>query len=282
MSGYIFILLLALSATIPKCYAYSSSMENIVTPQEVINNNRTRLVGGDGAVPLGVAPFVASLRSLANVHFCGAAILNTRYVVTAAQCTAGRTAANINVVVGTVQLVPSGVTHRGSAIVMYPHFNAANYVNDIALIYTATVISFTLNIQPISLLPSIISGGDVVVYGWGLVRRPGYPEEDVNYLQFLKANVVTNEQCQLEHTPQYAAIITNRNLCALGVNPNSGTCFGDEGGPLVYVIEDPSGFTPPIYQLAGISSWQVPCGTGVPDVYIRIAPYRLWILSNIQ
>lgn len=47
-----------------------------------------------------------------------------------------------------------------------------------------------------------------------------------------------------------------------------GTCHGDEGGALIV-----GG------QIVGVSSWQVPCAVGHPDVYERISSFRFWILS---
>lgn len=87
------------------------------------------MVGGVG-VTLGQVPSMASLRSLANFHFCGGSIINNRYVLTSAQCTAGRIGNSINVVVGTVTLNTGGVTYRSHNVTEHPLFDRATLSNE--------------------------------------------------------------------------------------------------------------------------------------------------------
>lgn len=88
-----------------------------------------RIVGGAG-VTLGQVPSMASLRSLTNFHFCGGSILNNRWILTAAQCTAGRVGNSINIVVGTVTLNAGGVTHRSHNYTEHPLFDRATLANE--------------------------------------------------------------------------------------------------------------------------------------------------------
>jgi trypsin len=81
-----------------------------------------RVVGGAG-VTLGQVPTMASLRSLQNFHFCGGTILSNRWVLTSAQCVAGKNNDAVNVVVGSVTLNAGGVTHRSFNITRHPSFN---------------------------------------------------------------------------------------------------------------------------------------------------------------
>lgn len=112
---------------------------------------------------------MVSLRSAANSHFCGGWIHNTRWVVTAAHCTAGRTVSNTFSVVGTVSLSNGGITMNTQFIQSHPNFNANTLANDIALIYTETEIVRTANVVPIPMsTTSIGSGVQAVVTGWGL------------------------------------------------------------------------------------------------------------------
>lgn len=80
--------------------------------------------------PISAAPFMASLRSITNVHFCGGAIVSTRYIVTAAQCTNGRAGTDINVVVGTSLRNSGGTTYRSSTIINNPFFDGATLENE--------------------------------------------------------------------------------------------------------------------------------------------------------
>lgn len=86
------------------------------------------MMGGD-FVQLGYAPYMASLRSLSNVHFCGGTIVSDRYILTAGQCNHGRTG-NINVVVGTVLRTGTGVTYVSSSYINHPGFNPDTLANE--------------------------------------------------------------------------------------------------------------------------------------------------------
>lgn len=97
--------------------------------EDVDIENEVKVIGG-GAVPFGQALFVASLRSLSNVYFCGGAILSTRFVLTSASCTAGRADNSINVIVGTPALLAPGSTHRSSIITTYPGFDPKTLENE--------------------------------------------------------------------------------------------------------------------------------------------------------
>lgn len=90
-----------------------------------------------------------------------------------------------------------------------------------------------------------------------------------NNLQRITTTTITNEECRARLTPQNAGRVNDKKLCTL-TRSSEGNCYGDEGGALI------SGG-----QLIGIASWQVPCATGVPDVYERVAAHRLWITSFI-
>lgn len=88
-------------------------------------------------------------------------------------------------------------------------------------------------------------------------------------LQRITTFTITNSDCRTRHSAQNQQRLFDNKICTL--QPGVGTCFGDEGGALVANNV-----------LIGISSWQVPCAQGFPDVYERISDKRLWIMSNIS
>lgn len=127
-----------------------------------------RIIGGHNAGD-GQYPYMVSLRSAANAHFCGGWIHNTRWIVSAAHCTIGRAIANTVSVVGSIRLSEGGITHRTQSIANHPNYNANNLANDISLLWTADPIVRTPLVQPIPLgRANIGSGTFAVVSGWGL------------------------------------------------------------------------------------------------------------------
>lgn len=124
-------------------------------------------MGGSNAAA-GQFPYQASLRTAGNGHFCGGWIHSTRWVVSAAHCTIGRTTGNTFVVVGALQRLTGGVNHPTSAVVNHPNYNANTLANDISVVQTAGAIAMNANVAPIP-LSRVNTGGGVaaVASGWG-------------------------------------------------------------------------------------------------------------------
>lgn len=83
-----------------------------------------RIVGGRAA-NLGEFPYQVSLRTAANFHFCGGAIISDTWVITAAHCIINRAQNSVRVIVGSVLLNSGGVTHISSRIITHPEYNSA-------------------------------------------------------------------------------------------------------------------------------------------------------------
>jgi trypsin len=141
--------------------------------------------------------------------------------------------------------------------------------SSISLVYSATVISFTTNIQTVALSANIIgSNVSTQISGWGSSAQTG--GVPANNLARLTLNTITNAECRSRHNEVDARRIFDGKICT-HTQAAQGTCFGDEGGALI------SGGS-----VIGVASWQTPCGVGRPDVYERIADKRLWITSIIS
>ncbi|KAJ6645258.1 Chymotrypsin-2 [Pseudolycoriella hygida] len=224
----------------------------------------SRIVGGSQASP-SQFPFQASLQSNANTHFCGAFIINNRWVGSAAHCTINRTPDNTRVRVGSIDRTTGGTLFQAAAIRNHPDFNQLDIINDVCTVQTSGIISFSLTVQPIALASNFIGTAAATVSGWGQTSHPGTAP---NLLQFINTHTLTNPDCRSRHTAANAALITDTNICAF-TQVGQGTCMGDSGGPLV------SGG-----QVIGTVSWGIACAQGRPDVYSRVASFRDWFIAN--
>ncbi|KAJ6641492.1 Trypsin Blo t 3 [Pseudolycoriella hygida] len=225
----------------------------------------------DGAfTPISAAPFMASLRSFStNVHFCGGAIISTRFILTAAQCTNGRANNDISVVVGSPLRNSGGSAHRSINIIGHPFFDHATLENDIALVQTATVILLTENVQTAGLYPNFTTDylNDTKIFGWGLMSRQN-PFDPID-LHSKTTKTIPNRECRLLNAGNAWRITENKLCTEVDLRSN---CYGDEGGALVTNK----------LEIIGIASWHSNCNGSLPDVYERLEPYRLWILSHVQ
>lgn len=130
-----------------------------------------RIVNGENAQE-GQFPYTASLRNAAVGHFCGASILSSRFLLTAAHCCMADNASpkNVVAVVGALRRSSGGVTMKVDTITPHHGFVYYGFKNDIALIRTATEINFNDNIKPIALPTENLSEGKsirAVLSGWG-------------------------------------------------------------------------------------------------------------------
>src|SRR5271165_7452337 len=83
-----------------------------------------KIVGGDvaavGAYPWQVSLEVSWINSPADAHFCGGAIYNSRWILTAAHCTENLSADQIVVVAGTNRLSAGVHRIRVAKMIEYP------------------------------------------------------------------------------------------------------------------------------------------------------------------
>lgn len=183
----------------------------------------------------------------------------------AAHCTSGRSHNGILIVVGTNFLNSGGQSITSLRIVSHPSYHASTLANDVSVVQTATVITFTSTVQPAILGIQEIGAVNAIVTGWGATTV----EASSNQLQFLNTRTITNADCRSRHSGGNLGMVHDHKICTF-TQAGQGICQGDSGGPLVS-----NG------ALIGVASWSVPCGRGFPDLFDRVSQHRTWILDTI-
>ncbi|XP_039450558.1 trypsin-7-like [Culex pipiens pallens] len=217
--------------------------------------------------PAPNSPFQASLRSMpARNHFCSAVIISNQWLLTAAHCVQGRTAASLKVVVGSYTLDPQGTEYEVAEFVKYPSFNPIYYEHDIALLRTATPIVMNADVRVIPLPSGDAPAGELVILsGW----RSDILDEVPNDMMMARMVTIDNTECEQMHEAGDSHVnIYPTNVCA---RPRMAGCYCiiDSGAPLASEND----------VLIGVFSISAGCGRMLPAVYSRVHAYRGWITS---
>ncbi|KAI5740200.1 hypothetical protein M8J76_001541 [Diaphorina citri] len=213
---------------------------------------RRRIILG-GEADIGEFPWQVAI-ALDGMFFCGGALLNEHFVLTAAHCIMTRDTPVSELVLhlgdhDLTQLNETSHVRRGvRRVLFHSHFHPFVLSNDIALLQLDRPVPLTGTIQPVCLPQKgesfIGKRGHVV--GWGVTSFPmGEPSPT---LQKLEVKVLSNARCST----------------------------GDSGGPLTF---EQDGY----HVLAGIVSYGV-TGCAImpsyPDLYTRVSEYIRWIHVN--
>ncbi len=230
----------------------------------------TRIVGGttarQGDYPWIVALIDPAIGSDFAGQFCGATLIDSFLVLTAAHCVVGKTPAQVQALIGEYRLGSNqGERINVSEILIHPNYNTVTQDSDLALLFLPT--NSTRPRMPITLRYSHLETPTqpVTAIGWGALAEGGsFPDT----LQQVTLPIVDRNQC----ASLYAGVngITQNMLCAGFVGTGGkDSCQGDSGGPLLVINR----FGTAWEQLGVVSFGEGCARPNFPGVYTRVSEY---------
>ncbi|XP_068205639.1 chymotrypsinogen A-like [Palaemon carinicauda] len=237
-----------------------------------------RIVGGQETA-VNEWPWQVGLRYLkTNDLFCGGALINEQWIVTAAHCAEPFQVSDISVVVGEHNQYQQSDTPFEDEItidriIMHENYDPNTVDNDIALMHLSVPVTFNDGVRPICLpfkyANNNFSGTSGTVTGWGQTVFNG---EVSDVLLEATLPILTTSECK--EYPIIRDSITENMICTY--NQSLDACKGDSGGPLVWGDGGRQ-------YLVGIVSFGKGCGDkDAPGVYTKVTNYLQWIETKVS
>jgi len=241
-----------------------------------VPNRVTKIIGGittkENEYPWQVGLYFGSSDSPS----CGGSIISDETILTAAHCTEGRSASNIDVVVGDHDWSVADLEKRVSVcnIIKHPFYDGSSSIDyDYSLLILCSPLTFKREVQPVCLPTqsgSLYENIEATVSGWGTTETGQLSK------QLKAANVTTipNSACNENYNPQNEEI-TDNMICAK--KDDKDACQGDSGGPLI--ADEPQHDHSVII---GVVSWGIGCALAdFPGVYSRVTAQIDFIKDNM-
>ncbi|KAF7412582.1 hypothetical protein HZH66_001478 [Vespula vulgaris] len=216
-------------------------------------------------------------------HFCGGAIINKNWILTAAHCVSSVPTFGKFVVKAGKYNLRSTETDEQTAIVeksiVHESYMGGVVPYDIALLKLKTPLLLNNAISAVN-LPSNGSIPNKYSYyflsGWGSISTTSTAEMADN-LQEVAAKLLPFDQCaNILKKLIGSSPLHETNICIIPMN--EAICHGDSGGPLVLKKSSK------VFEIVGIVSWGIlPCNTrNTPSIYTKVSAFSDWIQTNIN
>lgn len=236
----------------------------------------------------GVWPWLVSLNGGPDdKFFCGGALLNAEWVLTAAHCLGHKnTTSGLTASMGYTRMAPHAESRQTRAVrelKRHPAYDLRNSEYDVALLRLETPVELNRYVGPVCLTsshPGDVVGSTCYVAGWGKTHASA---DDYSRVAHIKpVELVTNEECQhvMDEVKDGVTKVTDINICARGLH-GPDACAGDSGGVLACVVGNHTN----AWVAAGVVSWGIGCKPAewsTPGVYTDITKTRQWIMSVIN
>uniref|UniRef100_H0V5F5 Enteropeptidase n=2 Tax=Cavia porcellus TaxID=10141 RepID=H0V5F5_CAVPO len=236
-----------------------------------------KIVGGTDAKE-GAWPWLVGLSYNGKLS-CGASLVSSDWVVSAAHCAYGRNldpskwSAFLGMHETSDLTSPHVETRLIDQIVINPHYNKRTKDSDIVMMHLEFKVNYTDYIQPICLPEEnqvFLPGRNCSIAGWGALYYGG-PTSDI--LQEANVPLQSNQKCQ-QQMPEYN--ISQNMICAGYEEGGTDSCQGDSGGPLM-CQENNRWF------LVGVTSFGYQCARpNRPGVYVLVSRFTQWIQSFLN
>lgn len=226
------------------------------------------IIGGTTVSSATTYPWIANLQQSGS-FICGATILSTTKILTAAHCAVDGAASTFKVRVGSLKYASGGTLAQVSSKIVHPSYDSSTVDYDVAVLTLSSPLTFSTTIAAATLVASgsePATGASTTVIGWGLTSEDGSVSST---LRQVTVPVVARATCNSD----YSGGITARMFCAAASGKDS--CNGDSGGPIMDASTK---------VLLGGVSWGQGCAeAGYPGVYADYANSELnaWILAQL-
>ena len=241
-----------------------SDATRIATAQGKIDGS-SNIIGGSQTAS-GAYPFFTAAGEY-SYYLCGASLIHTDIVMTAAHCNDG-TFTDDGVLIGLEDWDKVGDAIKRDVALEIPHpdYDDDTAENDIMLLKLSQPVT---NVQPVKWASSPSapsSGATLTVMGFGTTSEGG---DSSDVLLEVDVAAVDDNTCVKQYDDE---VFPDVMFCATVRDFSKDSCQGDSGGPII----DQNGIQ------VGIVSWGYGCAQkNYPGVYTRVGYYDDWIKSKI-